>query len=468
MNERHVIDSLATEVDRIGFYGKVPTHGDFVATGLSRTLQAGLDDWIQAGMLALQTARGRDWEKGFRAATVWRFVVDRSVWGQSTVTGVLLPSRDRVGRSFPLVIAAKLGSFSANPRLLCFDDTWFTAAEALAETSLADDFDLAGLMAGLKRLRLPKARAPDATRTNPLSEKGGVSIWWKVDPETHRPSGFETLGAPQTSHFLKLFEAAGAEAAKKAIEQNTTTAGVLTPRAPLSGPAAATIMHARSPSRGLPIERSHATHPGTRSTLNSGALLVSDNPTLFALADGFGDGGADAAKLAANTLASVSAHDAAENLLQDVKGKLGRAHGLLQSAQTMAGRAKTASVAVLTILHDDLSVVWAGDSRCYLMRDGMMRCLTRDHVEIGMRRALSRSIGAFGPLTLDMLHETALPGDRLLLCNAMLARVLDERAIAETLRDRPVKETAAILIQDALIANAREAVSAIVVGLGTA
>ena len=39
MNERQIIDATVTEADRIGFFGKVPTHGDFVSTGLGRTFK---------------------------------------------------------------------------------------------------------------------------------------------------------------------------------------------------------------------------------------------------------------------------------------------------------------------------------------------------------------------------------------------------------------------------------------------
>jgi type VI secretion system protein ImpM len=98
----------------------------------------------------------------------------------------------------------------------------------------------------------------------------------------------------------------------------------------------------------------------------------------------------------------------------------------------------------------------------------MMRCLTRDHVEIGLRLALSRSIGSQRQLMPEVLLDATQDGDRLLLCSAALARTLDERSIAETLLEKPVKDAAATLVQDALIANARDNLSAIVVGIRSA
>ncbi|MEI5681073.1 MULTISPECIES: type VI secretion system-associated protein TagF [unclassified Mesorhizobium] len=461
MNERHVIDA-ATEADRIGFFGKVPTHGDFISTGLGRTFQTELDNWIQAGLQASEQAHGKEWQRLFRAAPPWRFVIERSLWGQSTMVGVLLPSTDRVGRSFPLVIAAKLGSFSGNPRLLCFDETWFTAAEALAETSLTRDFDIAGFTAGLKRLRLPHAKLAARGEMPASNGDDRISIWWTVDVDTRRPHGFKTNGPPQAAHFLKLLNG-------KPIADTPKPEPDAPPDPARKAPIAAVME--RVPARKFAVERSYATHPGTRLSVNADALLVSEKPRLFAVADGVGDGNgaADAAKVTTNTLANVSAHETLEELIQDVKGKLGRAHGLLQSAHALSEReAPSASVAALTIRDSAFAIIWAGNARCYLVRDGMMRCLTRDHVEIGLRFALSRSIGSQRQLVPEVFTDTVQDGDRFLLCSAALTRTLDERSIAETLLEKPVEEAAGILIQDGLIANARENISAIVIGIRAA
>ncbi len=448
MNEHQIIDTAGKETDRIGFFGKVPTNGDFVSTGLDPTFQTELDNWIQSGLHASEQEHGSEWQRLFRATPPWRFVIERSLWGKATLVGVLLPSIDRVGRNFPLVIAAKLGNFNDNPRLLCFDDTWFTAVEALAETSSARDFDLAGFIAGLKRLRLPQATvAPKRAMPN---DDNPISIWWTINADTRRATGFKTDGAPQATHFIELMKR---QASK-----------------PGPGPAAIAETKPQPPNE-VVIEKSFATHPGTRLLVNADALLVCDRPRLFAVADGIGDGSSavDAAKVTTNTLAHVLFHDTLEEIIQDVKGKLGRAHSLLQSVHASAAReSSSASVVALTIRHDGFAVIWAGNARCYLVRDGMMRCLTRDHVEVGLRFALSRSIGSQRQLVPEVLSGMAQTGDRFLLCSRALARTLDERSIAETLLDKPINDAASTLIQDGLIANARDNLSAIVVGLRTA
>jgi len=142
MNERATLERNPAEADRIGFYGKLPSHGDFVSMGLGHSLQSALDAWMQAGLQAAQQELGEDWKRRFRSMPAWRFIIERGLWGPATVAGVLLPSLDRVGRSFPLVIAAQLHGFVEHPRQLYLDDTWFTVAEAIAESSARRDFDI--------------------------------------------------------------------------------------------------------------------------------------------------------------------------------------------------------------------------------------------------------------------------------------------------------------------------------------
>lgn len=458
MSQRSASHPASSDNDGIGFFGKVPSHGDFVSTGLGRHTETELVNWLQSGLQESEQTLGTQWQELFHAAPPWRFVIERSLWGHATMVGILLPSKDRVGRSFPLVIAAKVSRYEGPARLFCFDESWFTAAEAIAETSAMRGFDIGVFLSGLKRLRLPQARPAPAAP--PGAGDPRVSLWWTVESGTGRASGFKTQGAPRAGDFVRLLKG-GNPTVKQPAQPAAAPVAAETPAAPT--PAA--------PAVALNVERGYATHAGTRLSVNADALLVSDNPRLFAIADGVGDGNgaAEAAKIVTNTLASAAAGETLETLVQEVKGKLGRAHSLVQSIRFPgATEPPSAAVIALALQGHDLAVIWAGHARCYLIRDGMMRCLTRDHVEIGLRFALSRSVGAARQLVPEILLDQAQPGDRFLLCSAALARVLDELAIATLIADRPVKEAAAALIQDALIANVRENVSAIVVALDAA
>ncbi|KZS55080.1 MULTISPECIES: type VI secretion system-associated protein TagF [Rhizobium] len=454
MNERAALDRSPSETDRIGFFGKLPSHGDFVSMGLGRGLQTALDAWLQSGLQAAQQDLGEDWERRFRLMPAWRFIIERGLWGPATVAGVLLPSLDRVGRSFPLVIAAQLHGFSEHPRQLYLDDTWFTAAEAIAESSAKRDFEINHFTASLKRLRSlrPADLAENETLQDRASSRG--TIWWRIDPEERRAKGFGVTGAPEPAHFAKLLRES-ASVVSTAPQPET----VATPRP--------VVVEPHPP---LVLRHSHATHAGTRLAVNADALLVSETPSLFAVADGVGDGNtaAEVGKIAVHVLAETAKQQTIEALVQEVKGKLGRAHGLLQSAYHSSDREPSAaSIVVLATLGDSCALLWVGDARCYLLRDGMMRCLTRDHVEIGLRRTLSRAIGMRGHLIPEVRFGGLQAGDRLLLCSAPLPNAIPERGIAEILLSAKIEKAADILVHEGLIANCRDNLSAIVIDVKT-
>jgi len=183
---------------------------------------------------------------------------------------------------------------------------------------------------------------------------------------------------------------------------------------------------------------------------------------------GDGNTAAEVGKIAVHVLAETAKQQTIEALVQEVKGKLGRAHGLLQSAYHSSDREPSAaSIVVLATLGDSCALLWVGNARCYLLRDGMMRCLTRDHVEIGLRRTLSRAIGMRGHLIPEVRFGGLQAGDRLLLCSAPLPNAIPERGIAEILLSAKIEKAADILVQEGLIANCRDNLSAIVIDVKT-
>ena len=470
MRQRQTSDIKAADTDRIGFFGKLPSHGDFVSSGVGLALQHELDHWLQSGLRAGEERLGSRWHGTFHAMPPWRFIVERGLWGPATIAGVLLPSKDRVGRSFPLVIAAQLYAFDDHPRQLYLDAAWFTAAEALGESSLARDFDIGTFTAGLKRLRLPHAERSAIAGRFAARQRESTTLWWRTDATSAQVKGFRTVSAPGLSHFLRLIDS-GDAAPRPEVHAGETPrpdngAAILEEEAvPLSG--ALTAARTPTPQRLNPVvAHSHATHVGTRLSLNADALVVSDAARLYAVADGIGDGPAatEAARLTAAALGELRGHDLIEEIISGIKGKLGRAHSLLNSIASSSQRdAPAASVVVLSIKDNAFAVVWAGDARCYLLREGLMRCLTRDHVEIGMKRRLTRFLGAERQLVPETHTGLLCDGDRFLLCSCSLIRVLGERAVAEVLIDAEGGRAAETLVQDGLICNSPDNLSALVV-----
>lgn len=92
----------------LGFYGKVATHGDFVSRRLPRSFLDPWDHWLQDCLRYSQEQLGADWLDVYLTSPVWRFALAPGVCGDGAWTGVLIPGVDRVGRYFPLTVAAPL------------------------------------------------------------------------------------------------------------------------------------------------------------------------------------------------------------------------------------------------------------------------------------------------------------------------------------------------------------------------
>ncbi len=460
MNEPLARTQSPMQADAIGFFGKLPTHGDFVSSALGLRLRSELDQWSRSGLIALEAALGPDWRRPFHATAAWRFVVGSGVWGPTAIAGVLLPSRDRVGRSFPLIIAAQLQRFSGQLRDLCEDNSWFTAAEALAESSEKADFEMQRFIEGIRRLRAPfiDKRSAATQSASPDEMRAPASLWWRINPGSRHGKGFRTMAAPTAQDFVKLVTA---EAPSLPVSAEPPPVRAATPAAIREPePAAATRAE-------WAIAHSHASHAGTRLSLNADALLLSDAPHIFAIADGVGNGiGAiEAARIATSILAGIPERENLQGLVQDIKSKLSHAHAILRAKGANIEREPpVASIVTAALLDGEFAAIWAGDARCYLLRDGMMRLLTRDHIDIGLRRTLGRGLGLKDQFVSETVGDRFQRDDRLLLASGPLSRTLTDRIIAEILIETPLEQAAEALIQEALIANCRENVSAIVIG----
>ncbi len=182
------------------------------------------------------------------------------------------------------------------------------------------------------------------------------------------------------------------------------------------------------------------THVGRVRTTNEDSTIFEPHAGLYAVLDGMG--GANA-----GDVASQMARDALrDHVLQRRLNSEPRA--LLEGAILTACEAVHAAasgsrehhgmgttvVACLVIDPKRAVIAHVGDSRAYLLREGRLQAVTRDHtiveelVERGMltadeaerhpyKNVLSRNLGAKPDTRVDVLELELRPGDRLLLCS---------------------------------------------------
>ncbi len=123
----------------VGYFGKLPQRGDFVTGGLGRGFLDVWDGWLQDAIACSRDQLGDAWLDTYLTSPIWRFLLCDGICGGSAWAGVLIPSVDKVGRYYPLTIAAPLPAGSNPMQFSVLADDWFRAAEALALEPLADD-----------------------------------------------------------------------------------------------------------------------------------------------------------------------------------------------------------------------------------------------------------------------------------------------------------------------------------------
>lgn len=82
-------------------FGKLPTHGDFIARGVPQRRRERLDAWLATSLADARTRLGDRFDACYDTALPWRFAVPN---GAAWLGGALSPSIDAAGRRFPLLV----------------------------------------------------------------------------------------------------------------------------------------------------------------------------------------------------------------------------------------------------------------------------------------------------------------------------------------------------------------------------
>lgn len=192
-----------------GWFGKLPTLGDFAQRRLDAGWVQRWDDWLAHGLAELRDEEG--WLERYLAAPAWRFALLPEVIGPGLAVGVLMPSVDRVGRYFPLTVAAAgldMPQTLADAQALW---TWAGQLEDAAVSALQQDWSVEHLDQTLTTLRTPKAPPPTDPFAATLARMAvasvsqvwhGHSLWWRgAEPEP----ALRVAGLPSGRQFKALF-----------------------------------------------------------------------------------------------------------------------------------------------------------------------------------------------------------------------------------------------------------------------
>jgi len=177
--------------------------------------------------------------------------------------------------------------------------------------------------------------------------------------------------------------------------------------------------------------------------------------TLLAVADGVGgsSGGEIAADAALVELGARFFGAPADRATSDALAEAMRdANAAVLKAAAASGHHDAATTVVAAALRDEQAVIGnLGDSRAYLIRDGVCRQLTQDHSG-DIEHAITRFAGDPRGIQPDIFVESLRADDRLLLCSDGLTRHVTPEEIAKAATGEDVRDAANALVD---LANAR-------------
>jgi serine/threonine protein phosphatase PrpC len=213
-------------------------------------------------------------------------------------------------------------------------------------------------------------------------------------------------------------------------------------------------------------------------------MLARSDSGLWAVADGMGghDAGEVASALVVEVLKQVHADAELDARLEDVRAALHSANHRLQSMAQDGGSQRTIGSTIVLMAADDTSFacLWAGDSRAYRARGGVLEQITRDHSlvqqlvesgDIDPRQAahhpnaniILRAVGASPELELDRAGGELRAGDVFLLASDGLTRLLSDGELLAELGSQDLEAAADRMIATCLARKAPDNVTFVIV-----
>ncbi len=184
-----------------GWYGKLPSSGDFVTRRLPPSFIEPWDAWLNAMLAGSRERLGDAWRDAFLSAPAWRFVLAPGIIGPQAWAGLMLPSGDSVGRYFPLTVASALPPVGLDPvTTVARAHNWYAEVEPVAHAALSPEAEVETFDAQLANRRFPREliALPEAATDETLPPRGRSqrALWIPLGPEFQGEAGLRGLAKP--------------------------------------------------------------------------------------------------------------------------------------------------------------------------------------------------------------------------------------------------------------------------------
>lgn len=385
----------------VGFFGKLPSNGDFIQRRVAQGFLDIWDPWLQECVHGSRQALQESWLSTYLTSPVWRFILGDAVCGSGAYAGILVPSVDRVGRYFPMTVVAQV-EIDSNPLLLATRySSWFDALESLVvnaletqdvdlesfdaqvldtaryltgkfdtvEHRLRELFDLSRFPLQAEHWRAPLAGAgslQDAINAFAFAQLSAqlrpLSLWWTQGSENLEPSWLTLRGLPTAQHYGAMLDGKWTRDGWRDLGE---LSGMELPSDPHHAePVADSIEHADT------LAELRATYPDVQLSaieINKAAFILRPEIGLWAVAATGADESPDAVRMIADAFQQLgpattltAAVETMRQTLADIQGRLRQLDA--RDVQRIES-------------HADLAVMCVSGAECALLSGGNVQKL---------------------------------------------------------------------------------------------
>ncbi|GAA6172865.1 type VI secretion system-associated protein TagF [Colwellia sp. KU-HH00111] len=99
---------------KVGYFGKLPSYGDFIQRNVSPEIIKNLDNWFLQSIENSRAQIGSEWQQLYFNSPIWRFVISQNTVCDKVLSGFMMPSVDKAGRCYPFSVICELDA-QVNP-----------------------------------------------------------------------------------------------------------------------------------------------------------------------------------------------------------------------------------------------------------------------------------------------------------------------------------------------------------------
>lgn len=235
----------------------------------------------------------------------------------------------------------------------------------------------------------------------------------------------------------------------------------------------------------LPIESFGVSHKGCVRDHNEDNYLIEPQTGLWVVADGMGghEAGEVASASIVDHLATIGIASSAPDLRARFEDRLSRANAEIRDISRSRGTTIGSTFAALLAMDGRFACLWAGDSRIYLVRNGSIFQVSKDHTEVqelldrGMisaeearnwprRNVITHAVGVSDELEIDFQQGELMAGDVFVLGTDGLTAHVSDAEIEAAVKSATPRAACQTLLDMVLARGGTDNVTIVLVKIG--